>query len=97
MSLLPDAVRFIVEDIYAQAISSSFMIAAPLAVVSFIAILFLPNHPLNNTTTSQRIAAGEAGLATDAAGEGVAMIASEIAADDAAAEIRAHQSEDTAR
>ena len=97
VSLLPDAVRFIVEDIYAQAISSSFMIAAPLAVVSFIAILFLPNHPLNNMTTSQRIAAGEAGLATDAAGEGVAMIASEIAADDAAAEIRAHQSEDTAR
>lgn len=82
VSLLPEAVRVIVEDIYAQAIASSFLIAVPLAVISLIAIAFLPNHPLTNMTTSQRIAAGEAALATDATGEGIAMVATEIAAED---------------
>ena len=89
VSLLPESVRVIVEDIYAQAISSAFMIAAPMAVVSFLAIIFLPNHSLTSMTTSQRLAAQEAALATDAAGDGAAMIASEIAGDDAAAEIEA--------
>ncbi|MCB1299228.1 MAG: MFS transporter [Microthrixaceae bacterium] len=89
VSLLPESVRLIVEDIYAQAISSAFMIAAPMAVVSFLAIVFLPNHSLTNMTTSQRLAAQEAALATDAAGDGAAMIAGELAGDAAAAEIEA--------
>ena len=89
VALLPEPVRVIVEDIYAQAISSAFLIAAPMAVVSFLAIIFLPNHSLTSMTTSQRLAAQEAALATDAAGDGAAMIASEIAGDDAAAVIEA--------
>jgi len=91
VSLLPHAVRIIVEDIYAQAIASSFLIAVPVALVSLIAIIFLPNHPLTNLTTSQRLAASEAALATDASGEGIAMVASEIAADDYSADITLEQ------
>ena len=52
--LLPDPVRTIVEDFYAQAISQSFLIGVPLAVLSLIAILFLPNKPLTRMTTGER-------------------------------------------
>lgn len=64
VSTLPHAVRIIVEDVYAQGISHSFLIAVPFAVLSFVAILFLPNIPLTRMTTSERVTAGEADLAT---------------------------------
>ena len=41
VSALPESIRVIVEDIYAQAIAHSFLIAVPLAVISLIAIVFL--------------------------------------------------------
>jgi len=69
---LPETVRVIVEDIYAQGIAHSFLIAVPLAVVSLIAIAFLPNTPLTRMTTSERLAAGEADLATVTTAEGMA-------------------------
>jgi MFS family permease len=71
VTALPDSVRVIVEDIYAQGIAHSFLIAVPLAVISLIAILFLPNVPLTRMTTSERIAAGEADLATVSTAEGM--------------------------
>ncbi len=43
---MPEVLRVIFEDIYAQAISHSFLIAVPFAVLSLIAIIFLPNVPL---------------------------------------------------
>lgn len=52
--LLPEPVRSMVEDFYAQAISQSFLIGVPLAVLSLVAILFLPNTPLTRMTTSER-------------------------------------------
>ena len=61
---MPEAVRVIFEDIYAQGISHSFLIAVPFAVLSLIAIVFLPNMPLTRMTTSERIEASEADLAT---------------------------------
>ena len=75
VSALPEAVRVIVEDIYAQSIASSFLIAVPIAVISLIAIIFLPNHPLNRMTTSERIHAGEADLATVSTSEGMSVLA----------------------
>ncbi|HWM17080.1 MAG TPA: MDR family MFS transporter [Microbacterium sp.] len=75
VSLLPAAVRVIVEDIYAQGIASSFLIAVPLAVISLIAIVFLPNKPLTRMTTSERLAAGEADLATVTTAEGMSALA----------------------
>lgn len=52
--LLPEPVRSIIEDFYAQGISQAFLIGVPLAVLSLIAILFLPNTPLTRMTTSER-------------------------------------------
>ncbi|HWI31862.1 MAG TPA: MDR family MFS transporter [Microbacterium sp.] len=74
VSALPHAVRVIVEDIYAQAIAHSFLIAVPVAIVSLIAIVFLPNTPLTRMTTSERLAAGEADLATVSAAEGMSAL-----------------------
>jgi EmrB/QacA subfamily drug resistance transporter len=75
VSLLPEAVRFIVEDIYAQAIAQSFLIAVPVAVVSLLAIVFLPNIPLTRMTTAERIRASEADFATVSTAEGMSALA----------------------
>ena len=64
----------IFEDIYAQGISHSFLIAVPFAVISLIAIIFLPNMPLTRMTTSERIEASEADLATVSVPEGMDVL-----------------------
>ena len=71
MSTLPEGLRVIVEDIYAQGISSAFLIAVPFAVVSVVAILLLPNAPLSGMTTSERRDAAEADLATVSVPQGM--------------------------
>ncbi|MFG6491080.1 MDR family MFS transporter [Microbacterium sp. P03] len=74
VSTMPEAVRVIFEDIYAQGISHSFLIAVPFAIISLIAIVFLPNKPLTTMTTSERMAAGEADLATVSVPEGMQVL-----------------------
>lgn len=74
VSALPDVIRVIVEDIYATSIAHAFLVAVPLAVVSLIAILFLPNKPLTRMTTSERVAASEADLATVSTEEGMSVL-----------------------
>lgn len=64
VSAMPESLRVIFEDIYANGISHSFLIAVPFAVISLIAIVFLPNKPLTTMTTTERIRASEADLAT---------------------------------
>ena len=57
-------------------------------MVSLIAIVFLPNIPLTRMTTSERVAASEADLATVSTAEGMdalAATADDTAAPDAAA------------
>ncbi|MFB8385647.1 MDR family MFS transporter [Microbacterium sp. NPDC055910] len=71
---LPASVQVIVEDIYAQGISNSFLIAVPFALLSLIAVIFLPNTPLTRMTTKERLEAGEADLATVSAAEGMSSI-----------------------
>ncbi len=44
--------------------AASFLIAVPFAVISLIAIVFLPNKPLTTMTTVERLQASEADLAT---------------------------------
>ncbi|MFJ6654236.1 MDR family MFS transporter [Microbacterium sp. NPDC091313] len=75
VSALPEAVRVIVEDVYAQGIAHSFLIAVPLAILSLVAIAFLPNRPLTRMTASERVAASEADLATVSTPEGMAALA----------------------
>ncbi|KAA9090068.1 MFS transporter [Microbacterium radiodurans] len=74
VSAMPEALRVVFEDIYATGISRSFLIAVPFAVLSLIAIVFLPNKPLNTMTTSERLQAGEADLATVSVPEGMGAL-----------------------
>ena len=71
VSALPESVRVIIEDVYAQAISHSFLLAVPVAVLAVFAIAFLPNVPLNRMTTRERAHALEADLATVSVDTGV--------------------------
>ena len=71
VSAMPEALRVVFEDIYAQGISHSFLIAVPFAILSLIAIVFLPNKPLTRMTTSERVQASEADLATVSVPEGM--------------------------
>ncbi|WP_345800065.1 MDR family MFS transporter [Microbacterium sp. AZCO] len=75
VSKMPEVVRVIFEDIYAQGISHSFLIAVPFAVISLIAVLFLPNKPLTRMTTSERVRASEADFATVSVPEGMETLA----------------------
>ena len=75
VSTMPEVVRVIFEDIYAQGISHSFLIAVPFAIISLIAIIFLPNKPLTRMTTSERIQASEADLATVSVPAGMDVLA----------------------
>jgi len=84
VSAMPTALRVIFEDIYAQGISHSFLIAVPFAVISLIAIVFLPNTPLTRMTTTERIRASEADFATVSVSEGMDAVAA--TADDAKAD-----------
>jgi hypothetical protein len=71
---MPKALRIVVEDIYANGISHSFLIAVPFAVISLIAILLLPNKPLTRMTTTERAQAAEADLATVSVPEGMSVL-----------------------
>jgi EmrB/QacA subfamily drug resistance transporter len=56
MSELPTTVRVLVESAYGYGIADAFLVAIPLAVVSLIAIAFLPNKPLSTKTAAQSLA-----------------------------------------
>ena len=56
VSELPPGVRGIIESIYGQSVADIFLVAAPLAIVSLIAIAFLPNIPLGAKTTIEQLA-----------------------------------------
>ncbi|MGW9113646.1 DHA2 family efflux MFS transporter permease subunit [Microbacterium sp. NPDC055683] len=65
---MPEAIAVIIEDASAQAISHAFLIGVPLAVLSLIAIAFLPNKPLTRQNNVERMRAqrleGELAVAT---------------------------------
>ncbi|WP_298040870.1 MDR family MFS transporter [uncultured Microbacterium sp.] len=52
---MPEGIRLIIEDASAQAISHAFLIGVPLAVLSLIAIAFLPNIPLIKQNNVERV------------------------------------------
>ncbi len=67
VSALPDALRVIVESAYGQGISDAFLVAVPLAFISLLAVIFLPNKPLSTKTASQTLAENAEGAAIDTA------------------------------
>ncbi|MBT8796473.1 MFS transporter [Microbacterium flavum] len=74
VSEMPEALRIVFEDIYANGISHSFLIAVPFAVISLLAIVFLPNKSLTTMTTAERLQASEADLATVSVPEAMATL-----------------------
>ncbi len=51
---LPDFLREIVEGAYGTGVGTIFMLAVPLAIVTLIAVIFLPNAQLSTLTSVQR-------------------------------------------
>ncbi|WP_269937873.1 MDR family MFS transporter [Arthrobacter sp. HY1533] len=51
---LPDSIRVIIESVYGDSVAYIFMIAAPLSILTILAVAFLPNLPLSNQTRDQR-------------------------------------------
>ncbi|WP_285244239.1 MDR family MFS transporter [Pseudarthrobacter sp. fls2-241-R2A-127] len=51
---LPDSVRTIVESVYGDSVAYVFMVAAPLSILTVLAIVFVPNRELSNQTRQQR-------------------------------------------
>ncbi|MDI6943920.1 MDR family MFS transporter [Microbacterium barkeri] len=54
---MPEAIAVIIEDASAQAISHAFLIGVPLAILSLVAIAFLPNKPLTRQNNIERMRA----------------------------------------
>nr|WP_165137824.1 DHA2 family efflux MFS transporter permease subunit [Microbacterium amylolyticum] len=52
---MPQTIAVIIEQVSAQAISHAFLVGVPLAVLSLVAICFLPNAPLATRTTIERL------------------------------------------
>lgn len=55
VSSLPQTVRVIVESAYGNGIADAFLVAIPLALISLVAIIFLPNKSLSTKTAGQTL------------------------------------------
>ena len=51
---LPDSVRSIIESSYGDSVAFVFTVAAPLSILTILAVVFLPNLELSNQTRDQR-------------------------------------------
>ena len=60
--------RVLVESSYGTAIGEIFLIAAPLALITLICIIFLPNAELGTKTGVQQLAETEAEMLLNVAG-----------------------------
>lgn len=56
ISTLPEPVRSILESIYGDGVASLFAFAAPLALITLVAVILLPNQHLNEKTNTERLA-----------------------------------------
>lgn len=72
---LPLPIRTIVESVYGQAVAGIFLVAVPLAVITIVAILFLPNVTLGSKTAIERMREENGGTPLDAAEENAVEVA----------------------
>ncbi|PQZ95029.1 MFS transporter [Arthrobacter sp. MYb227] len=54
MGALPESIRQIIESVYGDAVAHIFAIAAPLGLITILAVIFLPNLPLSKMTRTER-------------------------------------------
>ncbi|MGN6126214.1 MAG: hypothetical protein ACTHON_06590, partial [Humibacter sp.] len=75
VATLPPTVRVIVESAYGQSVAHIFLVAAPLAILTIVAVCLLPNKRLGDKTTIERqhdedaAAAGSTGVLASVAAE----------------------------
>jgi EmrB/QacA subfamily drug resistance transporter len=69
VSALPGPVRAVVESAYGDAIADLFLVAAPMALVAFVAVLLLREVPLGTRSGVEELLAREAAVETGAAVE----------------------------
>jgi EmrB/QacA subfamily drug resistance transporter len=60
--LLPRTLRIVVESSYADGIAEAFLVAAPIALIALVAVIFLKEVPLSTRTAAQQLVE-EAGAA----------------------------------
>lgn len=77
MKDLPESVRVIIESVYGQAVADIFVVAAPLAIVTILAVAFLPNLSLSTKTNHQRMTQSSAEVGDDVAQVAEASVAAE--------------------
>jgi EmrB/QacA subfamily drug resistance transporter len=65
---LPRPIAAVVESVYGLGVADLFLAAAPLGLLTILAVVFLPNKPLGQQTTTQRLTADGADSADGAAG-----------------------------
>ena len=73
LSLLPAPVRTLVENAYGQGVGEIFLIASPLALVTLVAVIFLPNIALGSKTGVQQLVEKEGEILVDVASGSVAV------------------------
>jgi hypothetical protein len=78
ISQLPDFLRVVVESAYGMGVGTVFLAAVPLAIVTLIAVAFLPNADLGTQNAIQRATAETAGGAGAAAAAGADATESEL-------------------
>lgn len=93
---LPEPLRGIIEGVYGDAVARVFLVAAPLGLLTFLAVVFLPNLPLSTKTRHERVteekaasAGATAGLATTAVVEPESAVEAGAGLEDALA-VRPH-------
>jgi EmrB/QacA subfamily drug resistance transporter len=77
---LPDSVRTIIESTYGDSVAHIFMIAAPLSLLTILAIVFVPNMELSTQTRHQREKSEAAESALEAAEQNLAEVSEATAA-----------------
>lgn len=60
VSELPGGVRTIIESVYGQSVALVFLAVAPIAIVTVLAVIFLPNKSLSRQTAIEALAATSA-------------------------------------
>ncbi|MDK1326421.1 MDR family MFS transporter [Arthrobacter sp. zg-Y1143] len=81
VSALPEPVRVIVESVYGSSVAHIFMIAAPLGLLTLLAVLFLPNLELGSMTRHEKMQAESKGATTSVDGEAALETAEHTAGD----------------
>ncbi|MFK3980899.1 MDR family MFS transporter [Micromonospora sp. NPDC050397] len=64
LSLLPEPVLRIVQDVYGTATADLFLVGAPIAFLAFIAVTFIKEKPLSTLSGTERLAEEERAAAT---------------------------------